>query len=107
MEELRLTEYREGEYLWLPKGARILGVREQGPGMASYIWTVLEKASPIEKTLRRFVVLEVHDVYRLKSNERLQYIGTIGTEADARAILEICALPKAEQTGGTISFYQA
>ena len=94
MKEQRLTEYTEGRNLWLPKGARILVVRHQGTAMASYVWTVLEDASPSEKTLRRFVVLEINDVYT--GNKCLDYIGAIGTEGDTRAVFEVVSLCEAK-----------
>ena len=104
MKELRLTEYTEGHTLWLPKGARILAVREQPSMRGNYVWTVLENASPTEKTLRRLLVAEVNDVCRVNSNERLAYIGAIGSGEDARTVFEVVRLPEIKQMTSAVSY---
>lgn len=97
MKELRLTEYIDGHGLWLSKGTQVLAVRQTPGVIGTYTWTVLEDASPTEKTLRRFLVVEVSEVCRVKENERLEYIGAIGTGEDARTVFEVVRLPEAKE----------
>lgn len=106
MTELRLSEYVEGRYLWLPQGARVLAVRQTPEVVGTYTWTVLEDTFPTEKTLRRFLIAEINDVCRVSGNERLEYIGAIGTGEDARTVFEIVRPLEANPARSVLSYCQ-